>query len=206
MNQNTLKSNRLLTPVIGLAFLSSGAALLTYIVFNLPMAPSLAFAFSIVAGLVVWQLCAIDSVQRIAFAKLLGKGIVIGLLATIAYDVVRLLVVELFAIPISPFKAFPYFGYAISGENIAPTSAIAVGTMYHLTNGIFFSVSYNLLLGGRRWFYGLFWAVGLEILMLATYPTWLNLDAVMNEFTEVSVAGHLAYGAVLGMMSRSMRS
>jgi hypothetical protein len=204
MNQSTLKVNQLLTPTIGLAFLSSGAALLAYVIFRLSMGLSLICAFAIVVGLVVWQLYAIDSARRVAFVRLLGKGAVIGLLATIAYDAVRLLIVGLFAMPINPFKAFPYFGYAIGGELIAPTSAIAIGTLYHFTNGIFFSVSYSLLLGSRRWFYGVLWAVGLEILMVAIYPTWLNLDAVMNEFMEVSLAGHLAYGAVLGMMSRSM--
>jgi hypothetical protein len=39
----------------------------------------------------------------------------------------------------------------------------------------------------------------LEIAMFSIYPSWLHLQAVMQEFTIVSIAGHFAYGSVLGL-------
>ena len=39
----------------------------------------------------------------------------------------------------------------------------------------------------------------LEIAMFSIYPSWLHLQAVMQEFTIVSISGHLVYGAVLGL-------
>jgi hypothetical protein len=45
--------------------------------------------------------------------------------------------------------------------------------------------------------------MGLEAAMLAIYPGWLDLEAVMKEFVAVSVLGHIAYGTTLGMISQS---
>ena len=38
--------------------------------------------------------------------------------------------------------------------------------------------------------------------MLTVYPGWLDLQAVMAEFTLVSMIGHLSYGSILGVLSQ----
>jgi hypothetical protein len=39
--------------------------------------------------------------------------------------------------------------------------------------------------------------------MVSLYPAWLGLQA-MEEFVQVTIAGHLAYGIVLGYLARSL--
>jgi len=187
---------------LSLAFLSSGAALLMYILFRVSLGLALICSFAFVVAVLARRFFALDPTRRLKLIQQIGSGILIGLLATAAYDLSRLTIVETFSMNVWPFEALRFFGYAIAGEEISRSTAVAVGALYHVTNGIFFSVSYCLLLAGRSWFYGVIWALGLEVLMFTVYPTWLNLDAVMKEFTVVSLAGHLAYGSVLGAMAR----
>ena len=189
--------------LLGAAFLSIGATLLTYIVFSVSMGLGLIAASVIVCSAFAFASSRMDSKLQQQVVKNIKIGIGIGILATIAYDLSRLLLVTTFQIKLWPFEAFPHFGYAIAGPQISRTVAIIIGTLYHVINGVFFSVSYCVLLGTKRWFYGILWALGLEVLMFSIYPTWLNLDAVMKEFTIVSVTGHLAYGAVLGSLAKS---
>jgi hypothetical protein len=57
-------------------------------------------------------------------------------------------------------------------------------------------------LGTRGWREGILWALGLELAMVAVYPGWLHIGALLEEFVAVSLIGHLAYGSVLGSLSR----
>ena len=41
----------------------------------------------------------------------------------------------------------------------------------------------------------------LELLMVSVYPGWLDMRA-LDEFLQVSVLGHIVYGAVLGYSAR----
>jgi len=189
-------------PFLSLAFLSTGAALLMYILFRVSLGLALICSFAFVIAVLARRFYAIDLARRLKLIRQIGSGVLIGLLATAAYDLSRLAIVEIFAMNVWPFEALRFFGHAIAGEGISRSTAIAVGALYHVTNGIFFSVSYCLLLAGRSWIHGVIWALGLEVLMFTIYPTWLNLDAVIKEFTIVSLAGHLAYGSVLGVMAR----
>jgi hypothetical protein len=189
--------------VLTIPFLLTGASLLAYILFGFSMGLALTITFLLIAAVLFLRLYNLAPPRRADLIRTIRKGVVIGLLATAAYDIVRLLIVWAFSMHVNPFKAFPYFGYAIAGEGIARESAIAIGAVYHAVNGIFFSISYCLLFRGRHWICGILWALGLEALMFSVYPSWLNLDAVLAEFTIVSVTGHLAYGAVLGVMGRT---
>ncbi|PSB68579.1 hypothetical protein C7B61_00120 [filamentous cyanobacterium CCP1] len=151
-----------------------------------------------------WRRASRDE-RKIIQQKLL-VGLAAGLLATAAYDLSRLIVVTVFDMDVSPFKAFPIFGQLIAGENISKSTAYVVGTFYHLFNGIFFTIAYCFAFGRRHWAYGILWALGLEFAMLALYPSWLNLEGVMQEFTVMSVAGHVAYGATLGLLCQKWLS
>lgn len=131
-------------------------------------------------------------------------GLVGGTLATLGYDVSRLLIVSLAHLKFAPFHAFPLFGALILGKGVAVWAAWTVGTMYHYLNGVAFAIAYCILLGNRNWKWAIVWALGLEALMFTIYPGWLDLRAVMTEFTVVSLSGHVVYGCILGMISQSM--
>ncbi len=129
-------------------------------------------------------------------------GLYSGFLATLAYDLSRFLLVKLGNMNLWPFETFLIFGQLIIGENVPKTAAYVVGTAYHFLNGVMFSVAYCFVLGGRSWQYGILWALFLEAAMFTLYPGWLDLEAVMKEFTIVSMIGHITYGVVLGFLSR----
>jgi hypothetical protein len=134
-------------------------------------------------------------------ARRVKAGLLAGLLATLAYDLVRWVVVTVFHYTFWPFDIFPLFGYAIAGSNLTPGFATAIGLIYHYVNGLFFAAGYAILFAPRSWWIGILWALGLESLMLSIYPGWLHIQA-FNEFLSVSMIGHLVYGSVLGIMSR----
>jgi hypothetical protein len=64
-----------------------------------------------------------------------------------------------------------------------------------------FAVAYTILFGTAGWWAGILWALGLEALMLSVYPGWLHPQA-LGEFVSVSMLGHLAYGTVVGSLTR----
>lgn len=141
-----------------------------------------------------------SSTERQLIRKKLVVGALAGLIATAAYDASRLLVVKLGGFHISPFKAFPLFGALILGEGAPASATYLIGTAYHLLNGMLFTVAYCFLFGNRNWKFGILWALGLEASMLMLYPGWLHLEQVMQEFTIMSMTGHIVYGATLGAL------
>ncbi len=132
----------------------------------------------------------------------MGVGAAAGVLATLAYDAVRWLLVTLLHWTFWPFDVFPIFGQAIGGTGLSSTQAIALGMLYHYTNGVMFAVAYTILFGTAGWWAGILWALGLEALMLSVYPGWLHPKA-FGEFVSVSMLGHVAYGAVIGSLGRA---
>jgi hypothetical protein len=196
------KYHTLRTPATAAAALVSGAALVISILFRVP----LGFALVVLGGAagiaVACELSRINSHTRSWLRLRFTAGALAGVFSTAAYDGVRWLLVELGNLSYQPFEAFPFFGYAIVGRGAPASVALTVGTIYHYVNGILFAVFYCLLLGGRKWFFGVLWALALEALMFTLYPGWLDLKAVMREFTFVSITGHLAYGSTLGVLSQ----
>ena len=134
-------------------------------------------------------------------ASLVRTGLIIGACATASYDLSRWLLVHALSIDFNPFGAFPLFGWGIGGAQLTRSVAFVVGAVYHVINGLSFALSYCLLLGGGWSPWAVLWALSLELVMFSVYPGWLNLKAVMVEFTIVSLTGHLAYGATLGLLS-----
>ena len=133
--------------------------------------------------------------------RLLG-GLIGGVFATTAYDLSRYLLILLFPFSVKPFEAIPLFGKLLIGPWVPSADLqLFAGIFYHLINGIGFGIAYSILFAPRGWIAGLLWALGLEALMLAIYPGWLNIK-MMEEFFTVSVSGHLVYGVVLGILSR----
>ncbi len=183
----------------GGAFLVSGLSLLIYIATGWSMSLVLA-ALVIVAvlavGLLVWPAPA----ARRHWVDRVRVGVPAGLVATVAYDVSRWLLVEVGGYTISPFKAFPLFGEALLGAGADGGARTVAGVAFHLLNGMAFGTAYAVWFGTRPWWWGIGFGLGLEAFMLAIYPGWLDLRS-LQEFTQMSVLGHVVYGAVLGLVT-----
>lgn len=188
---------------IAVASLATGAALLAYIASGISLAVTALSAGAIAVAVTrsAWQRASPAgraSMRRAAYA-----GVLSGVAATAAYDVSRFLLIEITGIAFWPFDIFAVFGRALVGATATGCWVEALGLGYHVANGIGFALSYTLLLGRRGVWAGIGWALALEVLMVSVYPGWLGLQA-LDEFLQVSIFGHLIYGAVLGYTARAL--
>ena len=180
----------------GVVFLVSGASLVVHILTGAALWA--VFATLVVAACVagarwVWSVPA----ARAEWLTKVRAGVVVGLVATGAYDLARWLLVQVGGFHLSPFKALPFFGEALLGGLGDPAVRTAVGVGFHLVNGVAFGIAYAVWFGRRSPWWGVPFALGLEAFMLALYPGWLDVRSV-RELTEVSVFGHVVYGLTLG--------
>lgn len=88
----------------------------------------------------------------------------------------------------------------------APMDAFLAGGLWHFWNGATFGVIYALLIGKGRWWYGMIWALVIEItMMLAPYliamkgPFGIEHMDGYNIFV-ITLIAHLLFGAVLGLL------
>jgi len=145
-------------------------------------------------------------------------GATAGLIATVAYDVFRLPYVSAREWGIAPlvppldlFKVFPRFGAMILGQPVeqpsySPTAHL-IGWAYHFSNGLTFGVMYTAMIGAgarRPWGWAVLMAVGLELAMLLTpYPSVFGIH-VGSRFVAVTLAAHVIFGIVLGLVTRKL--
>ena len=130
-------------------------------------------------------------------------GLLSGVLATLAYDATRLLVVSVTAYSIKPFDTWRLFGRALVGSDAYLAAQWAAGAAFHMANGLAFAVAFTIWFGDRGPVWGTGYALVLEGFMLSLYPGWVDIRSYA-EFAQVSVIGHLVYGAVLGYASRRL--
>jgi len=179
--------------------LFSGASLIAAILFK----ANLGVVLLALAGLITVLVFVILKVSTNQARKVARKratiGVIAGGLGTLAYDVFRLLLVKGSGWTFNPFKAFPLFGKLLIGDGYSPGAIMAAGTAYHVLNGVLFAVAYSFIAAERPWYWGVAWALVLESAMFTLYPGWLDLTAVMKEFTVVSLSGHVVYGSVVGV-------
>lgn len=185
-----------------MASLASGAALVVHILsgVSLRLALAAAAAFLGGAGLLVWR--RVDAEQQRWLIRLVKVGLVSGLLATLAYDLIRTVLSQLDTSPYDPFEALWAFGSAIAGPSASPTAVMAAGVAFHLFNGIAFGVAFCLLFRQGGVLRGMAWGAVLEVFQLTLYPGWLDIRAY-QEFAQISAVSHLAYGATLGWAART---
>lgn len=88
----------------------------------------------------------------------------------------------------------------------APLDAFIAGGLWHFWNGATFGIIYALLIGKGKWWYGMIWAVVIEmIMMVAPYlimmqgPFGIQYMDGYNIFV-ITLIAHLAFGAVLGII------
>jgi len=189
--------------LLGAVFLASGAALLVYILAGVSLRWT--FLALTLAGLVVATtvLRRLPPERRRKAVRRIAIGAFSGLLATVAYDAVRLSLVEYAGLKINPLEAWRLFGIALTDPDQSRRTHMITGTAFHVCNGIAFGVAYTVAFGHRGPVAGILWAFVLEGLMVSVYPGWLGLKA-LDEFLSVSVTGHVAYGLVLGVLARAL--
>ena len=188
--------------VLGVGALFSGAALVTTIVTRAPLSLTMGLLFAFVTVVASWRLRGLTPDLRLVVRRRAATGLLAGLLGVLAYDLTRLLMVTIFSFQVHPYDTFPIFGQLIIGGDKG-TAQWVVGTGYHYLNGVMFAVGLCMLLPGRRWLFGVAWALGLEAFTLTFYPGWLHMhDIVLQEFTVVSMTGHLAYGTTIGLVNQ----
>jgi hypothetical protein len=191
------------TVLFAAPFLSTGAALLVYILSGLSLLVTafLVLVGATVFGVVIWR--QLPAPSRVVIQRTLCIGVLSGLLATAAYDVSRWVLIAVTGIQFWPFDIFAVFGRALFGADYTGWWVEAAGFAYHLANGIGFAIAYTLVWGHRGVWGGIGWAFVLEGLMVSVYPGWLELKA-LQEFLQVSIFGHVIYGAVLGDMAQRL--
>jgi len=88
----------------------------------------------------------------------------------------------------------------------APLDAFIAGGLWHFWNGATFGIIYALLIGKGNWWYGMIWAVIIEmVMMVAPYliimkgPFGMEHMDGYNIFV-VTLIAHLAFGAILGII------
>jgi hypothetical protein len=184
--------------------LATGGAVLVAIIFS---SDSLIWpSLLLIAGTGLVALAAGRQLDPVARARLGGRirmGLLAGVAATAAYDVVRYLVVALAQWSVRPFAVFRLFGEMIVGRGVSEPVAYAVGSTFHLVNGLGFAIGYLIVFGRPQVWTAIAWAMVLEAVTIIWYPSWLGITA-LGEFVSMSLIGHLAYGAVLGVLGKRL--
>jgi hypothetical protein len=132
-------------------------------------------------------------------------GLVAGFAATLVYDLTRTALSVAEPSPYNPFEAIRRFGLGILPADAPLGALIGVGFGVHVLNGSTFGVIYATFAGRfaatarTAMVSGLAWGLTLEFIQSILYPGWLNITSVLGEFLIISGAGHLAYGATLGL-------
>lgn len=177
--------------------LSTGAALVAFIVLGVPM--SVAALLALGMGSFAWivVLPQMTSAGRHEVGRRAAQGALVAPFALLAYDATRYGVVAVASMSFQPFHVFPLFGHALLGPGISEPVAVAAGVAFHVANGTGFAIAFALVVSRPTAWRGIAWALCLEAAMLLLYPGWLGTSLV-GEIVPVSLSGHLAYGAVLG--------
>ena len=88
----------------------------------------------------------------------------------------------------------------------APLDAFIAGGLWHFWNGATFGIIYALLIGKGKWWYGVIWAVIIEmVMMVAPYlimmkgPFGIEYMDGYNIFV-ITLIAHLVFGAILGII------
>ena len=154
-------------------------------------------ALVLVIAIAVWA----RRVARRPFFNRLVVGLVAGLIATLAYDGVRWAIQETAPLDYDGFRSINIFGSLILSKPETALDARIAGWTYHFWNGISFGVMYALVAGPARWYWGLAWGVALELMMISIYPVAFAIQRSDPAFLAISMTGHAAYGAVLGLLA-----
>jgi hypothetical protein len=141
-----------------------------------------------------------------AFSSALLRGALWGLVATLAYDAIRPGLVELFGFHFNPYRAIYFFGELITDRPRTETVSWLSGWGYHFWNGISFGMIFAILRPKGGVVHGFLWAETLQVLMMITYPSFLQVRLDNPGFLATGLIGHGIWGIILGWgMQRTYR-
>jgi hypothetical protein len=198
-----MRTHARIAPWVAALPLATGAGLLVYVASRVSLWLCLA-ATAAVGGAATWSAWRSAGAARAELRRRAGHGVAAGVVATLAYDLSRLVLARAFEPTDSVFRALPIFGQLLAGHAAGGAAAWTVGAAYHFANGVGFAVAYALVARRPGVATGLAWAAFLELSMISIYPSWLGFKAA-GEFVTISVLGHVAYGATLGHVVRRRR-
>lgn len=191
--------------MVGLASLANGAALVLHIVGGLPLPGLLAITWTIAVIAVISTAAMAGSAARSAMTRFVVVGLVVGIGATIAYDVTKAVLSQLDPSLYDPFEVTRRFGRILVGETAGPDLISAAGWAFHLGNGCTFAIAYAALFARdgrvsrrRGVITGLAWALLLETFQLVLYPGWMDIR-FLDEFRQISFLSHIVFGLGLGI-------
>jgi hypothetical protein len=192
------------TTLLVLLPLATGAGLVIHIVtgFSL-LAAAGALALVGLTGFAVYWRHLTPPARRL-LARRIAYGLVAAAAATAGYDLSRLVISATVTTSVDPFVAWPLFGELLTGAPRTSPLAAGVGFAYHLVNGLGFGLAYVLVFRRPGPVSGTLWGLGLELAMALLYPSWLRIEA-LREFLTMSVVGHVAYGATLGLVAAGLQ-
>jgi hypothetical protein len=182
----------------------SGAALVGRVLWDIPMLWTVGF-LTLPGGIAIVIVAFVGQGRRHSLRIVSDRviaGAKWGLVATLAYDAVRPLIVWGLQLHFHPYRAHPIFGSLITNRPRTDAVAIAVGWIYHFWNGVSFGVMLALVKPRAGWAFGVAWALGLQACMMALYPKFLNVRLDSPGFLITSILGHGFYGIVLGWTLR----
>lgn len=192
--------------MVGVASLANGAALVAHIVGGLPLPGLLAVTWTIAVISVIAMAAVSGSAARSAMTRFVVVGLVVGIAATLAYDVTKAVLSQLDASPYDPFEATRQFGRILVGDTAAPGLISAAGWAFHIGNGCTFAIAYAALFARdgrvslrRGVITGIAWALLLETSQLVLYPGWMDIR-FLDEFRQISFLSHLVFGLGLGIL------
>ena len=88
----------------------------------------------------------------------------------------------------------------------APMDIFLVGGLWHFWNGATFGIIYALLIGKGKWWYGMVWAVVIEMVMMVA-PYLIIMKGVFGvehmdgyNIFVITLIAHLVFGAILGII------
>ena len=197
-----------LRPLLAFGGVFSGVALLLNILGGVSLGLALLVMTALLVILLLVVMVVSSSESRAWMLRTIGTGIVVGLAATIVYDITKTILSRLDPSPFNPFHAIDVFGMLLVGSNADPALVTAAGTAFHLVNGTSFGVAYLFLFARdgaitrrRGLLSGVVWGLFLEMFQLTLYPGWLDIR-LYQEFATISALSHIVYGATLGLAGR----
>jgi hypothetical protein len=131
------------------------------------------------------------------FLTCLKVGLVGGIVATIGYDIVRLLLMQTLLFDFDSFKSILIFGMWITRTPTSTPQSFIAGWTYHYWNGISFGIMYMMAFARRHWLVGVVYGMLMEAAMIGVFPMFLHIYSPVG-FVTVSMAGHAVYGAIIG--------
>ncbi|MGI8608056.1 MAG: hypothetical protein ACR2MY_02325 [Candidatus Dormibacteria bacterium] len=127
----------------------------------------------------------------------ISAGATGGLLATIAYDIVRL---PFLAEGYRLFAPIDTYGILMTGASTSSPFTELLGWSYNFMNGIGFGIAFGMIALGRKWLWAIPFALALETTTIVT--PYADVYGLRGKLDVIAIAygAHLFFGAALGLV------